>query len=316
LKSRPRKQGSLKASIQEARLSRQSACLEIDDEVLLFGGPYSNLEATEALFLEAARLRIPPERMICTGDLAAYCADPAATIELVRQSGIHVVMGNCDEQLAIGAADCGCGFASGSACERLSSSWFAFADAQVGSEARAWLGTLPRRIDLLTGGKRLAVIHGGVEQVNQFIFASSSGTMKRRQIESAEVDGVLGGHCGLPFTQMIADHLWHNAGVIGIPANDGTPRVWYSLIRPKPGGLEVGHRPLTYDHGRTSTRCASPAYPTAMRMCFPRASGPAAMCCLLAKCGFKAAHSSRRLSSCGTLVCTQPFLQSRGLDCL
>jgi hypothetical protein len=53
---------------------------------------------------------------------------------------------------------------------------------------------------------------------------------------------------------MIADHLWHNAGVIGMPANDGTPRVWYSLIRPKPGGLQVAHRPLTYDHGRTSTK--------------------------------------------------------------
>ena len=28
----------------------------------------------------------------------------------VRDSGIHVVMGNCDEQLGLSAADCACGF--------------------------------------------------------------------------------------------------------------------------------------------------------------------------------------------------------------
>src|SRR5215471_7740393 len=55
-------------------------------------------------------LGIAGEQTICTGDLTAYCGDPAATIDLVRASGIAVVMGNCDAQLALGADDCGCGF--------------------------------------------------------------------------------------------------------------------------------------------------------------------------------------------------------------
>lgn len=226
----------------------------MEGEALLFGGPYSNLEATKALLAEAERLRIPPKRMICTGDLAAYCADPAATIDLIRQSGMHVVLGNCDEQLAVGAGDCGCGFPEGSACERLSSAWFTYADAQMGAEARGWLATLPRRIDLLIGGKRLAVIHGGVEQINQFIFASTSIALKRRQIETAGADGVIGGHCGVPFTQLIAGRLWHNAGVIGMPANDGTPRLWYSLLRPTAQGLQITHRSFTCDHRQTAAK--------------------------------------------------------------
>ena len=226
----------------------QNARLELDGEVLLFGGPYSNLEATEALFAEAERLRIPPERMICTGDLAAYCADPAATIDLIRRSGMAVVLGNCDEQLALGADDCACGYPEGSACERLSSAWFAYANAQVGGDTRAWLARLPRRIDLSIGGARLAVIHGGVEQINQFVFASTSAELKGQQIATTEADGVIGGHCGLPFTQVIGGRLWHNTGVIGMPANDGTPRVWYSLLRPTDAGLEVLHCPLAYDH--------------------------------------------------------------------
>jgi hypothetical protein len=68
--------------------------LEIVGTALIFGGTYSNLQATEALLAEARRLGVPRERIICTGDVAAYCGDPYATTELVRDAGIHVVMGN------------------------------------------------------------------------------------------------------------------------------------------------------------------------------------------------------------------------------
>ena len=44
--------------------------------VLVFGGPYGNLEATRAVFAEARRRSIAPNNIVCTGDLAAYCADP------------------------------------------------------------------------------------------------------------------------------------------------------------------------------------------------------------------------------------------------
>ena len=222
--------------------------LHLDGPTLVFGGPYSNLQATAAVRDEAARLGIPPARIICTGDLIAYCGDPAPTIDLVRAAGIHVVMGNCDEQLAQGAGDCGCGFPSGSACERLSAAWFAHADAQVGRDARAYLATLPRRIDLLIGGRRLAVIHGSVSRINQFVFASTAAAIKRRELDLAGADGVIGGHCGLPFTQTIDGELWHNAGVVGMPAHDGTPRVWYSVLTPVAGGLRIEHRALAYDH--------------------------------------------------------------------
>ncbi len=69
--------------------------------------------------------------MLCTGDLVAYCGDPVATIDLIRDAGIPVVMGNCDEQLAAGASDCGCGFDPESACARLSADWYAYANAVV-----------------------------------------------------------------------------------------------------------------------------------------------------------------------------------------
>ena len=222
--------------------------VEADGSVLVFGGPCSNLEATRSVLAEARQLGIPPARIICTGDLAAYCGDPAATIDLVRTSGIHVVMGNCDEQLGAGAEDCACGFAADSACNRLAAAWFAHAGAEIGALSCAWLTTLPPRIDLKIGGRRLAVVHGSVSTINQFVFASTQALIKLRELDLAGTDGVIGGHCGLPFSELIEGRLWHNPGIVGIPANVGTPHVWFSVLTPTVDGLQIEHRALSYDH--------------------------------------------------------------------
>src|SRR5690242_7041503 len=239
--------------------------LHLDGPALVFGGPYSNLQATAAVLAEAARLGIPPARIICTGDLVAYCGDPVATIDLVRAAGIHVVIGNCDEQLGASGADCGCGFPEGSACERASTAWYAYADAQVGGDDRAFLAALPRRIDLVIGGRRLAVIHGSVGRINQFVFASTAAAIKRRELDLAGADGVIGGHCGLPFTQTIDGRLWHNPGVVGMPAHDGTPRVWYSVLTPTENGLRIEHRALAYDHAAAAAAMDRASLPSDYR---------------------------------------------------
>lgn len=214
-----------------------------DSPVLLFGGPYSNLQATQALLAEAARLGIPPQRIVCTGDIVAYCAHPAATLDLVMASGITVVRGNCEDSLADGAGDCGCGFEAGTACDVLSRGWFAHADAAVTPEQRQWMGALPERIVLQMGGRRLAVVHGGVDEVSRFLFPSTPDVELRDEIARTGCDGVIAGHCGLPFTRLVDGVLWHNPGAIGMPADDRTPRVWFSVLEPG----RVRHRALEYD---------------------------------------------------------------------
>ena len=222
--------------------------IEPNARVLVFGGTYSNLEATEAMFAEAARLSIPPERIICTGDVVAYGANAAETANLVRTSGCYVIMGNCEESLATGSADCGCGFPEDSACQRLSSAWFDYANRTIDQDLRSWMAALPRRIDVRFGQTQLAVVHGGVESINRFIFASTAASVKSDEISKAGVHGIIGGHCGIPFTQLIEGFLWHNSGAIGMPANDGTPRVWYSVLEEKDGSISIEHRALEYDH--------------------------------------------------------------------
>jgi predicted phosphodiesterase len=235
--------------------------IRFDAPIAIFGGCYSNFEATSALIQLIERLGIPASHRICTGDIVAYGADAEACVKLVRDTADHVVMGNCEESLAAAKADCGCGFPDGSSCQRLSSAWFAHADRQISSESRNWMATLPRRIDLQIGGARLAVVHGGMQQINQFIFASTSVKTKTCQFDHAEVDGVIGGHCGLPFSQTVAGRLWHNSGAVGLPANDGTKRVWFSILMPVDGGLEIQHRAISYDHAAAAAKMLTAGLP-------------------------------------------------------
>ncbi|MDX2198199.1 MAG: metallophosphoesterase family protein [Phycisphaerae bacterium] len=254
-----------------------SAMIEGDGPLLVFGGPYGNLQATDAVLAAAAERGLPPSRIVCTGDLVAYCGDPVTTIARIREAGIHVVMGNCDEQLAAGSDDCGCGFPEGGACDRLSSAWFGCVDREVGARDRAWLAALPRSLDARIGGRRLRVVHGGVDVINRFIFATSPLDEKRRQLALAAADGchgIVGGHCGMPFTQIIDGRLWHNAGVAGMPANDGTPRGWYSVLTPGRSAIEITHHAFDYDHRAAMEAMARGGYPAEYRAALESGTWP------------------------------------------
>lgn len=78
---------------------------QLSGPVLIFGGPYSNFAATMAMRQKAKELAIPTERIICTGDVVAYCAEPRETVQLVRDWQIAVVQGNCEESLGAEAPD-------------------------------------------------------------------------------------------------------------------------------------------------------------------------------------------------------------------
>ena len=235
----------------------------VSESVLIFGGPYGNLEATEAILAEAQSRGFAPKHIICTGDVAAYCADARATVDVVRFSGIHTIMGNCEEALAFDGEDCACGFAPGSACELLSRQWFAHSRAQLDGDRRTWMASLPRQLRLTVNGRRLAVIHGGATDSGRFIFASTPATEKRAELDHLGVDGVIGGHCGLPFTDAFGEALWHNAGAVGMPANDGTPKVWFSVISPIGDDIEISHLPLEYDHAASAAKMRDAGLPIA-----------------------------------------------------
>ena len=221
---------------------------ELQGDVLVFGGPCSNLQATEALIAEARSRGIPAANMICTGDMAAYCGQPAETVAAIRSLGCPAIAGNCERQLAAGEMACGCGFNAGSICDRLSAKWYAHCDQEIGDDDRAWMRGLPDWLTFTYAGRNVAVVHGGASDIARFLWPVTEDQAFREEIgvieeEAGAVDIVIAGHSGMAFQREIDSTQWINAGVIGMPPNDGCPDTRYAVLGS--GGVSICR--LSYD---------------------------------------------------------------------
>jgi predicted phosphodiesterase len=208
------------------------------------------LQALEALRDIADQLQIPAGNIICTGDIVGYCAQPEAAVQLMKAWGVHAIQGNVEQNIIRGDDDCGCNFAEGSRCDVLSRAWFPYAVRSLSAGSVAWLSTLPLQLAFRYGGKSVTVLHGAATGIADFVFASTPWPVKEASFAATGAAVILAGHAGLPFADARAGHCWLNAGVIGMPANDGTPRVWYLLLDDANGLFSYSFHAFTYDNAR------------------------------------------------------------------
>lgn len=228
---------------------------QLSGKLLLFGGPYSNLQALQALQDVATAARIPPSNIICTGDIVGYCAQPVACIALTREWGIRCIAGNVEIQLRNGEDNCGCDFREDGRCDLFSRSWYAYAKAAVSGKEIAWMAGLPDAIRFTYSDTRCIVLHGSAFHTAGYIFASTPWAEKEANFEAADADLIIAGHSGLPFCQQRNNRCWINAGVIGMPANDGDTRVWYAVLdTTHDGDWLISLRQLEYDFKAASQK--------------------------------------------------------------
>jgi predicted phosphodiesterase len=225
---------------------------ELEGKLLVFGGVYSNLQALEALQHIAEALQIPAGNILCTGDVAGYCAQPEECVHTVREWGIHVISGNVEQQLGSGETDCGCNFGDGSRCDLYSRQWYPFAQSKLSENALSWMRELPEHLRFSYHGRQVYMLHGSFFNTAEFVFRSTPWSVKQANFEATRADIILAGHCGLPFQHHFNGKYWLNAGVIGMPANDGTPRVWCMTLEMQENDLQVQFIPFLYDHDRAA----------------------------------------------------------------
>lgn len=221
-------------------------------KVLLFGGVYSNLQALEKLKSIAKAENISPENCICTGDIVGYCAQPEETVQLFKEWGAKSIVGNVEIQLSEGAEDCGCDFKEGSRCDGFSQLWYPFAQSKLSKNSLDFIKTLPDHLQFEYAGKKVTVVHGSYFNVSEFIFKSTSWETKAANFKATKSDVIIAGHCGLPFHQVEENNIWLNPGVIGMPANDGTPKVWYMILNDDENELSFSHHWMDYNYKLTS----------------------------------------------------------------
>ncbi|WP_452229728.1 MULTISPECIES: metallophosphoesterase family protein [unclassified Lacinutrix] len=226
---------------------------KLSGKVLLFGGVYSNLQALEALIAVAKTEGIPPENCICTGDIIGYCAQPEETLQTFIKWKAKSIVGNVEIQLRDAQEDCGCDFKEGSRCDNFSQQWYPYAQRMLSKNSMDYLQTLPDHITFSLGNQKITVVHGSFFNVSEFIFHSTPWENKAPNFEATQSDLIIAGHCGLPFHTKNNNKHWINPGVIGMPANDGAPSVWFSILEDTTKPFRVHFHRLDYNHILTST---------------------------------------------------------------
>ncbi|HKK76665.1 MAG TPA: metallophosphoesterase family protein [Saprospiraceae bacterium] len=227
---------------------------QLTGKVLLFGGVYSNLQALEKMQEIAEQEGIPAQNIICMGDIAGYCANPEAAQQLVRRWGVHCIAGNVEIQIRDGLEDCGCDFTTDSRCDLFAKKWYPYAQQKTSQETVAWLQEMPEFIRFDYYGRSCVVVHGSYFHTSEFVFKSTPWAAKDRNFSATQSEVIFAGHCGLPFHDSKDNKYWLNPGVIGMPANDGTTRVWYMLLEPGEENLQFQHRSFEYDHEEAFAR--------------------------------------------------------------
>lgn len=213
--------------------------------IAVFGGVYSNTHALRATLDDARRRAV--DAVFCLGDLGGFGPHPDRVYPLLRQGGVHVLQGNYDESLASGRADCACGYTDprDNHFARIS---YAYTLSRTSAANRAWLATLPRQRRLRLGEHRVRMCHGSPRVINEFLWESSTPAgLLRTFLREEASDVLLCTHTGIKWHRALGGGAHAvNVGVIGRPENDGTPRVWYTLLTAGTD-LQVEFVPVDYD---------------------------------------------------------------------
>src|SRR5215470_15748131 len=219
--------------------------------IAVLGGVYANAEALAAVLADAAAR--DAEAIFCLGDLGGFGPRPDRVFPLLHEHDVRVVRGNYDEAVATAAADCKCGYSDprDNYFARIS---YAYTVANTAAANREWLAALPADRRVRLGAYRLLMCHGSPRRINEFLWESTTPDgLLRRLLTRHEADVLLCTHTGIKWRRVLDGGAGHavNVGVVGRPENDGTPRVWYSMLTAEPD-LDVQFVPVAYDHELTA----------------------------------------------------------------
>ncbi|HET8579207.1 MAG TPA: metallophosphoesterase family protein [Methylomirabilota bacterium] len=214
--------------------------------IAVLGGVYSNAPALEAALEDAWQRDV--EAVFCLGDMGGFGPHPDRVFPLLRAHGVLALQGNYDESLSLERTDCGCGYTDprDNYFARIA---YEYTFTRTSPENRAWLGALPWHRRIRLGPHRALMCHGSPRRINEFLWESATPVgLLGRLLEESEAEVLLFTHTGIKWHRALPDGRHAvNVGVIGRPENDGSPRVWYTLLTAAPD-LEVEFIPVRYDH--------------------------------------------------------------------
>jgi len=186
---------------------------------------HGNLEALKAVIamLKSKEVQI----VINTGDNVGYSAHPEECLELIKSFNVFSVQGNYDDAVAFDRQECGCGKGD-KLTRKLRHASLEWTTKNVRPEWKKYLGTLPRRNEIVIRNRTVFAAHGSPSTINEFIYKDDIKALKR-VAGSVDAEIIILGHTHQPYVVNIDGKLMVNSGSVGKP-EDGSPEASFAVI--------------------------------------------------------------------------------------
>jgi putative phosphoesterase len=204
---------------------------------------HGNMTALEAVLADL-RAR-PVDATYCLGDLVGYAAHPNEVTERIRAEGIPTIMGNYDDGVGFERGECGCAYTN-PIDKELGDQSLAWTKTTVTAENKAFLRTLASEIRFDADGRRILLVHGSPRRINEYLFEDRPISSFQRLAASSNADIIVFGHTHKPYTKLVDDVLFVNAGSVGKP-KDGDWRACYIILDTSDATTPVEFIRVPYD---------------------------------------------------------------------
>ena len=192
----------------------------------IFGDIHANLPALDAVLPHIGAQHF--DAVYCLGDLVGYAPFPNEVVDRVRDGGFPTIMGNYDDGVGFDRDECGCAYRDPEEQERGDRSLM-WTRAHVTPENKAFLRELHKEIRFEADGKRVLLVHGSPRRINEYLFEDRPLSSFQRLVASSNADIIIFGHTHKPYTKLVDNVLFLNAGSVGKP-KDGDWRACYVAL--------------------------------------------------------------------------------------
>lgn len=112
---------------------------------------------------------------------------------------------------------------------------------------KAYLRSLPYRLQREIEGHQVVLVHGSPDLLNEYLFENVADEVFQKHLESTRADVLIFGHTHKPYHKVLNGKHLVNSGSAGKPKH-GNPNATYTLLDITRAGVQVEIVEVPYDY--------------------------------------------------------------------
>ncbi|XES77858.1 MAG: YfcE family phosphodiesterase [Candidatus Bathyarchaeia archaeon] len=195
-------------------------------KIAVFADVHANLHALKAVMQDAqARGAVA---FLNAGDSVGFGAFPNEALRLLHSHKVASILGNYDLEVVEKRV-------KGNGAKKTA---LLFAQKELEPSCVSYLLSFPKELRLELGGKRILVVHGSPDSIEEHLYPKTPAKRLRSLAKKANADLVIVGHSHEQFQTQVNQTLFVNPGSVGRPG-DGNSQAAYALLSFDPFKVEL-----------------------------------------------------------------------------